>query len=282
MVSNQILAILAGLASAASFGASDFGGGFTSRRNDPYVVVLVGQFVGLLVLLLAAILLSEPLPPAVDLIASAVAGMLGSLGVVRFYRELSGGRMGVVAPLTAVVTVAIPVLFGVITEGLPQLNQLAGILLALFSVWLITRSANHGPVTLRDMASILLTGLLFSIFIVVIGTVSERSIVWPLVASRLASIPILVAIIAFTPNRSFSLSKNQLPLMGLIGLLDVGGSSFFALSSALGRLDIAAVLASLYPAVTVLLARVVLSEQISGRQWFGIALAIAAIVLITL
>ncbi len=282
MLSNQILAILTGLASAASFGASDFGGGFTSRRNDPNMVVLVGQIVGLLVLLLAAILLSEPLPPVGDLIASAVAGMLGSLGVVRFYRELSGGRMGVVAPLTAVVTVAIPVLFGAVTEGLPQLNQLAGILLALFSVWLITRSANQGTVTLRDMASILLTGLLFSIFIVVIGTVSERSIVWPLAASRLASIPLLIAIIAFTPDRSFSLSKNQLPLMGFIGLLDVGGSSFFALSSALGRLDIAAVLASLYPAVTVLLARAVLSEQISGRQWFGIALALAAIVLITL
>lgn len=278
----QLLAVLAGLASSVSYGASDFGGGVASRRSDAYTVVLVSQCAGMVLLLLIAIQRAEPLPPTTDLIASALAGALGTLGLVRFYRELSGGRMGIIAPATAVVTVTIPVLFSAITEGLPQANQVAGILLAIVAIWLITRSGSQAAITPRDMASILMMGLLFSIFLVTIGTVSERSIIWPLVASRTASIALVVAILALTRRRSLRIPRDQLPGMTIIGFLDVGGSGFFAISSLLGRLDFAAVLASLYPAVTVLLARVILSEQVARRQWLGIAVALAAIVLITI
>lgn len=236
----------------------------------------------MVLLLLIAIQRAEPLPPAIDLVASALAGALGTLGLVRFYRELSGGRMGIIAPATAVVTVTIPVLFSAITEGLPQANQIAGIFLAIAAIWLITRSGSQAAITPRDIASILLMGFLFSIFLVTIGTVSERSIIWPLVASRTASIALVIAILALTRRRSLRIPRGQLPLMTLIGFLDVGGSGFFAISSLLGRLDFAAVLSSLYPAVTVLLARVILSEQVGRRQWLGIAVALAAIVLITI
>ena len=127
--------------------------------------------------------------------AAAVAGILGTLGLIRFYQELAGGRMGIIAPATAVVTVTIPVLFSAITEGLPQANQIAGIFLAIAAIWLITRSGSQAAITPRDIASILLMGFLFSIFLVTIGTVSERSIIWPLVASRTASIALVIAIL---------------------------------------------------------------------------------------
>lgn len=282
MLSLQVLAVLAGLASAVSYGVSDFGGGVASRRSDAFSVVLVSQVAGMVLLLLLAFMLNEPLPPTTDLIASAVAGVLGTIGLVRFYRELAGGRMGIIAPATAVVTVTIPVLFSAATEGLPETNQIVGILMAIAAIWLVTQSGSQTTFTLRDMASILVIGLFFSSFLVTIGTVSERSIVWPLIASRTASIAAVVIFLAVTGRASFTVARDQLPLIGLVGFLDVSGSGFYALATTLGRLDIAAVIASLYPGVTALLARVFLAEEINGRQWFGIAVALASIVLITI
>jgi drug/metabolite transporter (DMT)-like permease len=277
------LALFTGLASAVCYGASDFGGGFASRRREAMMVVLVSQAAGMVLLLLITFFLNEPLPPTADLFASAAAGMLGTIGLVRFYQELALGRMGIIAPAVAVVTVAIPVLFSATTEGLPQANQVVGILLAILAIWLITRSGNHeAAITLRDMAVILVIGLMFSSFLVTIGTVSERSVTWPLVASRVASIAIILVFLGFSGRWSTSVPRSQILMLSLIGFLDVGGSFFYAISSALGRLDMAAVVASLYPGVTVILARVVLSEEIGNKQWLGIAMALAAIVLITL
>lgn len=282
MLSSQILAILAGIASAVSYGTSDFGGGVASRRSNVYSVVQVSQLAGMVLLLALAFIVREPLPPAADLLAAAVAGALGTIGLARFYQELSGGRMGIIAPATAVVTVTIPVLFSAVTEGLPQANQIAGILLAVLSIWLITRSGRQTSVTPRDMAAILMMGTMFSIFLVTIGTISERSIIWPLIASRVASILLVATILAVSRQKTFDVPRRRLPHVAAIGFLDVCGSGFYALATTFGRLDIAAVVSSLYPAVTVLLARTVLAEEISRRQWFGVALALTAIVLITL
>ena len=124
------LAIFTGLASAVCYGVSDFGGGLASRRREALMVVLVSQAAGMVLLLLIAFFLNEPLPPTADLFASAAAGILGTIGLVRFYQELALGRMGIIAPAVAVVTVTIPVLFSAFTEGMPQANQIAGILLA--------------------------------------------------------------------------------------------------------------------------------------------------------
>lgn len=281
MLPTELLAVAAGLASAASYGAGDFTGGFASRRYEPILVVLASQFAGLAILLAVSVVLRLPLPPGSDLGAAGVAGALGTIGLVRFYRELSAGRMGVIAPLTAVVTVTIPVLFGTLTAGLPTPNQFAGILLALAAIWFITRAGRHTRATWRDLGVVFFMGALFSVFLVTIGTVSERSITWPLVASRAASVLLLLIVIAARRGPPVAAVRDRLPLMAFIGLLDIGGSSLFALSSALGRLDVAAVLASLYPAVTVLLARSILAEEINGRQWFGLAAAVASIVLIT-
>lgn len=282
MPTAELLVILAGLAAALGYGAGDFSGGYAARRSDPYVVVLISGVSGLILLLLAVLLTAAPLPPTGDLLAAAIAGIFGALAVTRFYRELSRGHMGIVAPLTAVVTVTLPLLFSMLTEGLPGLNETAGMALAVAAIWMITRSAGPALVTKRDLSTILVMGFFFSIFFIVIGTVSERSVLWPLIASRAASIPLMLLIVLATARGKRPFALRQLPLIALVGLLDVSGSAFFALASSLGRLDIAAVLASLYPAATVLLARSLLKEQISGGQWLGLALALLAIILITL
>ncbi len=278
----EIMAIVAALASAVAWGAGDFGGGLSARHNDAYSVVLVSRLAGLIFLLLLLLIVREALPPTADLLLAAFGGILVTLALVQFYRELAGGRMGIVAPLTAVVTASVPVLFSAVTEGLPSASQIIGILLALLSIWLITRSGSHGKVSWRDLSVILLIGLLFSSFFIIVGTISERSVLWPLVTGRASSLIFILIIMITMRRQSLAIARRQLPLMVVTGLLDVGGSAFFAFSSSLGRLDIAAVLASLFPAVTVLLAKVVLDEQVSSRQWIGVAVALAAIILITL
>jgi len=280
---SGLLIILSGLAAAISYGASDFGGGYASRRNDALVVVLVSQAAGMVLVLMFAFFLNEPLPPTADLLAAAAAGLLGTIGLIRFYEELARGKMGIIAPSVAVVTVTIPVLFSAFSEGIPPAQQIVGIILAITAIWLITRTGKQAfVVSWRDLGVILVIGLMFSAFLVTIGTVSERSIAWPLVASRSVSILGLIIVMIISGRWGTHVPRGQLPLLAAVGLLDVGGSALYALSSSLGRLDIAAVVTSLYPAVTVVLARVLLSEEIGSRQWLGIATALTAIGLISL
>ena len=139
--------ILLGLASAASWGAGDFGGGLASRRGNVYGVVLISQAVGLVLLGGLALLLAEPLPLQSDLLWGAGAGAAGGLGLLALYRSLTLRRMGVAAPLTAVVSAALPIMFGAMLEGLPKVTQLAGFVLALGAVWLLSRE--EGPAWLR-------------------------------------------------------------------------------------------------------------------------------------
>lgn len=279
-MSPEFLAILFGLASAASWGAGDFSGGFASRRSKPLTVVLFSQITGFFLVLGAQLWVREPLPPLGDLLLAGAAGILGTLGLIRFYRELSGGRMGVIAPLTSLVTAVLPVLFTVVRAGLPQPAQLAGFGLGLLAVWLISRSGTDQRLRRADVPVILFMGVAFGLYFIAIGTVSRSAILWPLIASRSASIAMLLLMFLFTRTRP-SAAAGQWRMMLLIGALDVGGSGLYALATSVGRLDVAAVLASLYPAVTVLLARVVLDERLSPGQWAGVAAALAAIVLIT-
>ncbi|MEZ4592534.1 MAG: EamA family transporter, partial [Chloroflexota bacterium] len=122
----ELLAVAYGLASAAVWGAGDFSGGFATRRGNVYTVVLLSQVVGLVGLLGLALLLEGPLPPVRDLLFGALAGLAGVVGVLALYTGLARGRMGVVAPTTAVLSAAIPVIVGIVTEGIPPILVLVG------------------------------------------------------------------------------------------------------------------------------------------------------------
>jgi drug/metabolite transporter (DMT)-like permease len=278
----ELTAVFYGLAAAASWGAGDFSGGVATKRSHVYLVVLLSHIVGLAGLLLLILLFGESFPTWRDLFIGALAGIAGAVGVLALYTGLAQGRMGVVAPLTAVITAIVPVLFGLFLEGLPQLHQLFGFVVALLAVWLISSDNGDAPARLRwaDLRLPIVAGLGFGLFFIFIDQVSDNAILWPLVGARAASI-LLMALLVLWRGRGERPSRTQLGWIALAGVFDVGGNTFFALATSLGRLDVASVLSSLYPVTTVLLARFILNEHLARRQGIGVAAALVAVLLIT-
>ncbi|GAB4530756.1 MAG: DMT family transporter [Anaerolineae bacterium] len=286
MLTTDLLAIAYGLASAASWGSGDFSGGLASRRGSVYSVVIISQLIGGLFLLGLALWLGESLPSAYNLILGGVAGVLGVVGLVALYRGLSSGRMGVVAPATAVVAAGIPVLVSLFSVGLPATSQLAGFGMGLAAVWLLSTSGpshgkgrGEGAFGTRELGLAATAGLGFGLFFVLIDQVSQSAVLWPLVAARMASI-IFLSTLTIARRGWKHPTGGQLPLIALAGIFDTGGNTFFALATRIGRLDIAAVLSSLYPAATVLLAWLVLKERLTPQQWLGVIAALVALVFI--
>lgn len=283
----ELLAIIFGLAAAIGWGAGDFSGGLASRRGDLYLVILISQLLSLFLLALLAVLSGEAIPDGGDLLIGGLAGVVGAIGLIALYRALAGSVMGLVAPVTAVVAAGLPVIVAAFTEGLPLPRHMLGFAAALTGVWFISRggdSAKGMVVRPRDLLLPLFAGATFGTFFILIDQVSDRAIYWPLVAARVASLTFISATIIANRLRyrgtSSRLGSRQLPLIFLTGLLETAGNVFFALATAAGRLDIAAVLASLYPAGTVLLAWFVLKEKLAPWQWVGVAASLLAIVLI--
>jgi drug/metabolite transporter (DMT)-like permease len=279
---QELAAVFFGLAAAASWGAGDFGGGVATKRSPVYLVVLLSHIVGLAGLFLLIGLSGELLPASGNLWIGALGGIAGAVGVAALYTGLSQGRMGIVAPLTAVITAIVPVLFGLFSEGLPTTQQLVGFLVALLSVWLISSDNGMGFARLdwQDFRLPIIAGLGFGLFFISIDQVSDDAILWPLAAARVASIIFMLILVLISRQRGVP-AKGQLAVIAMVGVSDTVGNVFFALATSLGRLDIAAILSSLYPAVTILLAHLLLDENISRQQWIGIAAALAAVVLIT-
>lgn len=270
--------VMLGLASAAAWGAGDFCGGLATKRAPVYGVVIISQIVGVILLVGSALSLGEKLPPPTDLLWGGVAGLGGGLGLVALYSALASGRMGVAAPVSAVIAAAIPVAFGALAEGLPRVWQVIGFALALAAVWLISRSG-EAAVRARDLGLPLAAGFGFGLFFIALDRASGEGVLWPIVAARLTSAAALMGIATLRRPSSMP-TLEHLPLIALSGLFDTGGNAFYALAAQAGRLDVAAVLGSLYPASTVLLAALILKERISRMQSLGIVAALAAIVLI--
>ena len=267
------------LAASLSWGAGDFSGGVATRRAKVLSVVIAAHAIGLMMLIALALIWSEPFPTTLDIIWGSVAGLAGAVGVVAFYQSLSVGRMGIVAPITAMLSAAVPVLFGAFFEGLPGPLQLIGFVLALIAVGFIS---GLGVVKGRPkgLGLAFLAGLGFGSFFILISRVSNGAIFWPLAAARLASFLFLLAVILVRRQKVIP-KKSVLPVVFLAGALDVAGNVFFVLATHAGRLDVAAILSSLYPAVTVLLASIILKERVTRIQTIGICIALVAIPLIS-
>ena len=279
MSNSPLLGIGFGLAAASSWGAGDFCGGLASKRTNVYGVVLVSQFAGLVLLTILAPLLAEPFPTLTDMVWGAIAGLAGAVGLTALYRGLASGSMGVVAPVAAVVSVILPLIFGLFFEGIPALPQLLGFGLALCAVWFITRPGDGSRVPARELVLPVVAGLGFGVFFILIGHVSEAAVLWPLAAARSTSVLALLTVVLLSRQRARP-AASQIPLILMSGLFDTGGNAFYALAARAGRLDIAAVLSSLYPAVTVVLARLILKERLSRPQGLGLLLAMIAVLLI--
>jgi drug/metabolite transporter (DMT)-like permease len=241
--------------------------------------VLISYSVGLIALIVVALSRLERLPPLSDLLWGGLAGVLGMVGLAFLMRGFATGRMGIVAPVSAVLATMIPVIFAALTEGLPRQLQLLGFGLALVSIWLLTRPERSGGRP-AGLGMAMLAGLGFGGFFTALGQVGNAAVFWPLVAGRLAACVLMVGFALLT-RKPIVPPLAPLGLLTLAGMLDVGGNLFFLLAVQSGRLDVAAVLGSLYPAVTAILARLVTREQMARFQTIGVAVAILAIVLIT-
>jgi drug/metabolite transporter (DMT)-like permease len=236
--------------------------------------------IGLAALLLVVAVRREALPPFADLAWGAVAGLFGLVGILLLFRGFAAGRMGIVAPVSGVLATALPVVFNAVTQGLPTYLQLIGFLVALAGIWLISRPERFGARP-AGLGLAILAGFCFGGFFITLDQVSESSTFWPLVAGRAASVAVMLLFIAVTRR---PMDFRQLPweFLGLAGILDVGGNLFFLLAIQNGRLDVGAVLGSLYPAVTAMLARLTIKENITRLQVAGVSAAMLAIVLITI
>lgn len=271
--------IVFGLGASISWGTGDFSGGLASRRTHVFTVVLGVYVTGVILLPILALVWGEALPSWSDALWGVSAGLVGTLGLTAFYRALAVGRMGIIAPITAVLAASLPVIFSALTLGLPRPLQLAGFALALLSVVLVSRPER---MTGRPagLGLALLAGLGFGGFFILIGQVSAHAIFWPLVCARVASLLFMIVFVRVRGEPMLP-KKQGFPLILLAGALDVAGNVFFILAAHAGRLDVATILSSLYPAVTVLLAAVILRERVSRLQATGIALALAAVLLIS-
>ena len=269
-----------GLAAAACWGAGDFSGGVATKRSGVLIVAILSQIVGIIILASAALLFTESIPPTTDFLWGATAGLAGGIGLLALYHALSIEKMGIVAPVTAVLSAIVPMTFGIVTEGLPTISQLTGFLFAFIGVWLISREENSPKIELDKLKLPVLAGLGFGLFMILIDQVESNGVFWPLVGARMATIPTFIIIASYKKQTKIPGLK-FLPLIALAGLLDTGGNVFYALAAKTGRMDIAAILTSMYPAITVLLAWILLKEGLKNRQWVGIFTVMVAVALIT-
>jgi drug/metabolite transporter (DMT)-like permease len=267
--------IALGLGSATSWGAGDFVGGVASQRAPALSVVVFSQGVGIVLLVILALLRGEP-PAAPDRLGwAALAGVNGAMGLLALYSALASGRMAIAAPVSGVVGAVVPVLVGMTIQGSPGPLRLAGFALALAGVWLLA-GGGAGSASPRELLLPVVAGVSFGLFLVLIHWAGDVGVLWPLSVARATSMGVLAAIGGAT--RTLRLPRGSaLGLTGLAGVLDTGGNALFVLAAQAGRLDVAGVLSSLYPAATVALACVLLRERLTQRQAVGAGATLAAI-----
>jgi len=275
-----LLTALFALSAAAVWGVGDFCGGLAARRVGAFSSILLLYMAGLFPLAIAALVRGEMLPPPADLLWGAAAGLAGAIGYGLLLHAFSKGRMGLAAPVSAVVATSSPVVVAALTEGMPGAQQLVGFAVALAGLWLLSRpeSPGHRP---GGLGLALLAGLGVGLFFVSVGQVEAAGALWPLVAARMAGVAALL-VPALTGRRFVLPHGTPLGLLALAGVLDAGGSLFFLLATQAGRLDVATVLATPYPAVTALLAWLIAGERMTRSQIIGAAAAVVAIALITI
>ena len=277
------------LVAAVVWGASDFCGGIVTRRSTPAVVLMIAHGLGLLVLLVTLAVLSQGAPTRNTVIFGLIAGLAGGIGLLALYKALSLGSMGLVAALSGVLTAAMPVLVSFFTETRPSTLKLAGFAVAGVAIWLIayTPGTDAHP---HGLGLAILAGIGFGILLVFLHMGARDNVLWALTFSRVGSVSCAIAlgIVMARHNRRQGRAlipstrwRGVLPLAAAAGILDTSGNLLYTMSSLAGRLDVAAVLSSLYPAGTILLAAWLLHERATRSQTVGMGLALLAVAMIS-
>lgn len=278
------MAILLGLAAALTYGAGDFVGGLVTRKAPLFTVVLLSQVAGTALLLAVLPFFAESGPTAAALAWGAASGAAGATGVLFLYKGLAAGRMSAVAPITSVEAAVVPVLWGLASGERPAIVALAGVVIALLAVLLVAGfrpGSSSGPAGGRlapGVPEALIAGVAFGLFFILLDGAGDDTSLWPLVGGRTASLTVLTVLVLVRRERIRATRGTLLPIVAA-GILDVAANLLYLLATREGLLSIVAVLTSLYPASTILLARIVLGERMGRLQVAGLGLAAAGVVM---
>ena len=278
-----MLAVALAFMSSLCWGLADFFGGLQSRRRPLVTVLLIAQIAAVALGLAFVIASGDPFPDLGPAALAAGAGVAGCAALAAFYRGLAIGTMSIVAPVSAT-GAAVPVLVGVASGERPGAVQVAGILLAMVGIVLAAREpggAAPGHAVRASLGLALLAALGFGSFFVLLDRATEGAgAPWALLLVRVGEVALLVALAAAIRPRMPAGARDAWPLL-VIGTLDFLATALFALATEQGLLSVVAVVGSLYPVVTVVLARAVLAERVSRGQELGVVITLAGVVAIS-
>jgi drug/metabolite transporter (DMT)-like permease len=272
-VSTYLLAVF----SSVAYGAADFCGGLATKRSALLTVVIFSQLAGGILLAVALPLLPPSSPAAMDFAWGAAAGLAGGIGVAWLYRALSKGVMSVIAPVTAVCAVIVPLIVGMALGERPTFAAMSGVLLAIVAIILVSQSGEKAASTGVPLA--IASGIAIGIFLVFLARSGSSAGQWPLIAARIVSVSFFV-IVGLIRREKLTPSRASLPLVIGGGALDMLANVLYVIAVRGGMLSIVATLTSLYPTSTIILARFVLHERLRTLQLVGVLCAAGAIVLI--
>ncbi len=277
-VAAQYIPAAYSLTAVGVWGTSDFLGGVGARRVNAFLFTAIAHISGLVVIGALALIAREPFLANTSVVWSLISGAVGGIALALFYRSLASGNMGLVAPVAAVLGAAIPTLVTAFAEGFPGYRHVLGFILAGIGVWLISRTEGDAGRP-EGLGMAVLAGIGFAGFYLCVHQAGNSSPLWIAACSRSGALLVTGSIVLFGRH----LRAVPTPVLGIAvvaGILDITGSAVFIRASQIGRLDDAVVLSSLYPAITVLLARIFLHEHFSRARTLGMVAAIAAVPMI--
>ncbi len=264
------------------WGTSDFAGGYGSRRANAFVLTAFSHICAFALMLAVALAQHGEFPSRASILWAVAAGALGGFSLSLFYRALAMGQMGITAPISALIGAAIPTLVDIALEGAPTRWTICGFVLAILAIWLITRPEPSEEDTVADrpagIGMAALAGVGFAGFYLCVHQ-ATGSPTWIAALSRIGSFT-TTAIAVLVVRAPLTLDRPGMAFGAIAGFFDISASALFVYASQHGRLDEAVVISSLYPAVTVLLARIFLKEHFSRWRFVGLLAALAAVPLI--
>ena len=280
-MSLPIIGALLALISAVLYGTGDFSGGVAARRIHSYAVLLLSALASIVLACILLLIRPESTLSGRDLFFAAVAGLIGAVGLTFLYSGLSTGSAAVVAPTSGVVSAVFPAVVGILIDSLPKITTLIGFVTAFLGIWLVTRSqdsGNHDPK--RGLLLGILAGIGFGGYFVLIAQVSKDNLILPLLVVKIAALLVALVLMWIYRISMPSIKSNSIALLS--GTFDFTANGFYLVATQLTRMDVAAVLSSLFPAATVFLSVIFFREKINPGQWVGVVFCVAAIALIVL
>jgi drug/metabolite transporter (DMT)-like permease len=277
----QYLPAAYSLTAMGIWGGSDFMGGVGARRANAFLFTAIVHLSGVVLMGCLVLLTHAPFPSRTTVLWCLAAGSVGGISLALFYRALASGKMGLTAPVSAVLGAGIPTVVTAFTAGLPGYRQGLGFLVAGIGVWLISREDESGPP--EGLGWAVIAGVGFAMFYLCVKKAGSGSPLWIVLCGRVMSLSVTCLFVIFAGHvgtRFRAIEGRILALAVITGFFDIVGSALFVRAAQTGRLDSAVVLSSLYPAVTVLLARFFLQEHFSRSKTVGMLAALAAVPLV--